>query len=261
VIGRAAVRRWATLGLAALAACVAAAVALASRSSPGVSATVCRTALIPAYVPPDQLGRITARVVPGRLVVINPGNGPGAAASPAYRSAVAAAQGSGTRVLGYVHTGYGARPAADVIADAARYLSWYGVDGVFFDEAADDDARLAYYQSIAGQAHAAGLRLVALNPGTVPARGYFDAADIVVTFEGAAAAYAGAMQATPAWMGDIAPAKVAHLIYGATREQALAAVDQDGAGYLYATTDALPDPWSTLPPYLDELETRLGTCP
>ena len=41
-------------------------------------------------------------------------------------------------MLGYVATTFGARPAADVEADAARYRDWYGVDGIFLDEVADD---------------------------------------------------------------------------------------------------------------------------
>ena len=52
-----------------------------------------------------------------------------------YRAAVRTAQRAGARVLGYVHTTYGVRPAAGVVADVDRYTSWYGVDGIFLDEA------------------------------------------------------------------------------------------------------------------------------
>ena len=50
-------------------------------------------------------------------------------------------------MLGYVPTGYGARPLADVLADVRRYLAWYGVDGIFFDEASSDAALLPYYRA------------------------------------------------------------------------------------------------------------------
>jgi hypothetical protein len=69
---------------------------------------------------------------------------------------------------------------------------------------------------------------VVLNPGVVPARGYFDLADIVVTFEGPVDGYAGAVRRMPA------------------------------AGYFYATSGTLPDPWSAVPPYLADLERRAG---
>jgi Spherulation-specific family 4 len=101
---------------------------------------------------------------------------------------------------------------------------------------------------------------VAFNPGTVPAREYVDLADIVVTFEGAASAYDAAMQAMPRWTRKVPRRKIAHLLYDATRAQALDAVTAGSAGYVYATSASLPDPWSTLPPYLDELEARLAGC-
>ena len=110
----------------------------------------CRTTLIPAYVPPHALVELARASSRPRLLVINPANGPGAEAAPAYRAAVRTAQRAGARVLGYVHTTYGARPAADVMADIDRYTSWYGVDGIFLDEAAHDvAASCGYYAALA----------------------------------------------------------------------------------------------------------------
>jgi Spherulation-specific family 4 len=220
----------------------------------------CRSALIPAYLPPDGIARIAERPVRDRVVIVNPDSGPGTALRPAYRSAVAAEQRAGTRVLGYVHTGWGARDPSAVVADLVRYRSWYAVDGIFFDETAHDAAELPYYASLARDARADGLGVVALNPGVVPARGYFDLADIVVTFEGPASGYDGALRAMPAWLREVPRRKVAHLVYDATREQALRAVTEGAAGFVYATSASLPNPWSSLPAYLDELEARLAGC-
>ena len=220
----------------------------------------CRSALIPAYLPPDGLARIADRPVRDRVVIFNPDNGPGATLDPAYLSAVAAEQRTGTRVLGYVHTGWGARDSAAVVADLLRYRSWYGVDGVFFDETAHDAGALPYYAALARDARAAGLRIVALNPGTVPARGYFDAADIVVTFEGPYSSYAAALGSMPAWLSDVPRRKVAHLVYAADRARALRTITEGSAGFVYATDASLPNPWDRLPAYLDELETQLQGC-
>jgi spherulation-specific family 4 protein len=253
-------RRRTRVGLAAicgLGVLAMVAVAMAVRSADGEE---CRSALIPAYLRPDGIAQIAQRPVRRRIVVVNPDNGPGAAPQRGYRSAIAAQQRAGTRVLGYVHTGWGARDPAVVRADAERYRAWYGVDGVFFDESSHDGAHLPYYEDLARQARASGARVVALNPGTIPARGYFDLADVVVTFEGAYPAYADAVRRAPGWLRDVAPGKVAHLLYGASREEALRAVREDSAGFVYATSASLPDPWSTLPAYLDELEARLEAC-
>jgi hypothetical protein len=223
---------------------------------------ICRTTLIPAYVPPHALVELVRASARPRLLVINPSNGPGGEPTLAYRAAVRTAQRAGARVLGYVHTTYGARPAADVVADIDRYTSWYGVDGVFLDEVSSDGARVGYYAALARHIRAAGARrLVVLNPGVVPAREYFDLADVIVTFEGPYAAYGAAMDATPDWVRDQPPGRVAHLVYDASRQQAMAAVSHpQQAGYLYATSGSLPDPWRTVPPYLHEEERALEVC-
>ena len=156
--------------------------ALASRAAE--RRTVCPEGLVPAYLRPEALLRwIEGSPLPS-LIIINPASGPGAAPDPGYRRAIAAAQAAGSKVLGYVPTTWGARPLSAAEADTDRYRAWYGVDGIFFDEAAHEAATLDHYRALAGHARAAGARVVVLNPGVVPARGYFDVADVVVTFEG-----------------------------------------------------------------------------
>ena len=222
----------------------------------------CRTTLIPAYVPPHALVELVRASSRPRLLVINPANGPGAEAVPAYRAAVRTAQRAGARVLGYVHTTYGARPAADVMADIDRYTSWYRVDGIFLDEASHDAGLLGYYAALGRHVRAGGARrVVVLNPGAVPAREYFDLADVIVTFEGPYAAYGAAMDAMPEWVRDQPPGRVAHLVYDASRQQAMAIVAHPHkAGYVYATSGSMPDPWRTVPSYLHDEEHALEVC-
>jgi spherulation-specific family 4 protein len=261
VNGRPRVRRRGRAGLAALFAGATVAVVIALAAGRGAADDAgCRSALIPAYLPPDGIARIAARPVRDRVVVFNPDSGPGTVRRAGYRSAVAAEQRARTRVIGYVHTGWGARDPAAVRADVMRYRSWYGVDGIFFDETAHDAAQLPYYAALAHDTRADGLAVVAFNPGTVPAPGYVDLADIVVTFEGPARAYDAALRSMPQWTREVPRRKLAHLLYDATRAQALHAVTEGSAGYVYATSASLPDPWSTLPPYLDELEAWLAGC-
>ena len=233
---------------------------LASRGSSQRAAS-CRATLIPAYVSPAAIVKLVEGPLRPRVVVVNPANGPGAEASSAYRHAVRKAQAAGTRVLGYVSTSYGARDASEVAADVAHYASWYEVDGMFFDEAAHSAEFLPYYRALAGRVHASGRQLVVLNPGVVPARGYFDVADVVVTFEGPYSAYAAALSRMPDWVRHLAPERVAHLVYGASRAEAVAAARSvRGAGYLYVTSGSMPDPWRAFPSYLREEEELLAAC-
>lgn len=221
----------------------------------------CRNTLIPAYVLPPAIVDAVQGPVRARLIVVNPHNGPGAQEHAQYRQAVRAARRAGARVLGYVPTSYGARPAADVEADIARYASWYGVDDIFLDEASSDAAQLAYYEALARRIRSGAKHLVVLNPGAVPARAYFDLADVVVTFEGPYSTYAGALDRMPEWVRHEPADRIAHLVYGASRDQALTAVRaSDGAGYLYLTSGTPPDPWRTLPSYLLEEEQELAGC-
>jgi hypothetical protein len=220
----------------------------------------CRAALIPAYVSPRELAALAASASRPRMVIVNPDSGPGAGEGHAYGEAVRTLQAAGIRVLGYVPTTYGARPPADVLADVRRYLAWYRVDGIFFDEASADAALLPYYRALSRQARGDAGRVVVLNPGVPPAAGYFDVADVVVTFEGPYAGYASAIAATPDWLGRMRPGRVAHLIYGATDAEALEVVADSPAGYVYATSGAMPNPWRSLPAYLRDEEEALTAC-
>ncbi|HKE79382.1 MAG TPA: spherulation-specific family 4 protein [Solirubrobacteraceae bacterium] len=248
----------AVLASAAVAGLVVVVTVVANRS-PERKAT-CRSALIPAYLPPKAIVELARGPARPRLLVINPASGPGAERSDDYRDAVRAAQRSGARVLGYVPTTYAMRPVGDVQTDIDRYLSWYGVDGVFLDETSHDAAHLPYYAQLSREIRASGKRVV-MNPGVPPARGYFDLADVVVTFEGTYADYNAAVERMPDWIRRQPPGRIAHLVYGASREQALDAIHNPGeAGYVYATSGSMPDPWRDLPAYLDEEEEALQAC-
>lgn len=197
----------------------------------------CHDALVPAYVSADALLRLVERASLPSLLVVNPASGPGGAPDAGYRRAIAAAQEHDARVLGYVPTAWGARSAADVKRDIERYREWYAVDGVFLDEAAHDDARLEHYRALASEAREAGARVVVVNPGMVPARGYFDVADIVVVFEGSYADYRAWQP--PGWVEDL---DAAHLVYAAPPDRTRATPGTR----TYLTTSTLPHPWGTV---------------
>jgi hypothetical protein len=231
------------------------ATALSGRG-PSDRSELCAGSLVPAYLKPKAILALVERSTLPRLLVINPASGPGLAPDPAYREAITAAQAGGTQVLGYVPTTWGARPMADTEADIDRYRDWYRVDGVFLDEAASAASRLSYYHALSHYARGAGARFVVLNPGLMPAREYFDIADAIVTFEGPISAY---RERRPA--GGISPERTVHLIYGASREQALRALKPSpSAGYMYLTSGTLPHPWGTVPDYFAQELAALGDC-
>ena len=88
---------------------------------------------VPAYFYPGDLWA-QASLPGGGILVMNPASGPGTEVNADYVAAVGAARAAGMKVLGYVHTSYGARQASLVEADIDAYAAWYSIDGVFFDE-------------------------------------------------------------------------------------------------------------------------------
>ncbi|MDA0168025.1 spherulation-specific family 4 protein [Solirubrobacter taibaiensis] len=204
---------------------------------------VCREPLVPAYVSADAFLRLAERAPLPALLVVNPASGPGSAADRRFGRAIATAQANGARVLGYVPTQWGARSRADIARDVERYRTWYGIDGIFLDEAAGDADRVEQYRALAADARAAGATVLVLNPGVVPARAYFDLADIVVTFEGSYTDYLA--WRPPAWLRL---QRTAHLVYAAPPTSAV-----DVPPNAYLTTGTLPHPWGTV--------TRPRACP
>ena len=189
----------------------------------------------------EQLIRLVSGSTRPRIIVINPASGPGTRQLPSYQRAVEVVQKAGTKVLGYVPTGYGNRDPAIVKADIDRYVEWYGVDGIFLDEAAHSDDKAPLYQELSRHVRASGTHLVVINPGLVPARAYFELADIVVTFEGPFADYARAIRAMPAWVREIPSEKIAHIAYAASSADARELdASSIGAGYAYATNGVTP---------------------
>jgi Spherulation-specific family 4 len=226
--------------------------------------------LVPAYFYPSsnpalsQWDEMTAAAAAGGRItaIINPNNGPGAAINSDYTAAVNAFRAAGGKVLGYVYTCYGnnncnpavgaTRSTAEVLADAQKYQTWYGVDGIFLDEMSNSTAQLPFYQTVA-----AGLRAaqpagtIVGNPGTATPVDYLAVADTIVTFENGTGSYAGA--ATQPWMSTAAPNRQANLLYNvgseATMRDLVKQAAQRNVGYLYITNDVLPNPWDQLPSY------------
>lgn len=211
---------------------------------------------VPSYFyPPSFWPQLDSSVNDGvRLAIINPSSGPGTAIDSAYANQIQSSQSAGLSVLGYVYTDYGQRSLSDVKTDVDAYYQWYGVDGIFFDEAANDDdpAKIAYYQEIHDYVKSkSGSRIVVINPGTRTEAAYITTADIIVTFEDTYEAYVSSsgLPAT-AWEWDYPADRFWHLIHTTSESDLRNAVSlskQRNAGWIYVTPDTMPNPWDTLP--------------
>jgi hypothetical protein len=180
-------------------------------------------------------------------VILNPGNGPGQRFDVEYLRLADKLRQVGIKILGYIHTGvnqanYGTRPFEELRRDAASWKLWYGIngtlDGFFFDEAASDASKLAYYQSARTLISPGGIMV--LNHGTIPDPRYADIGDILCTSETSQLKYFGIQ--FPQWMKDKPASKFYHIIYGAQDPSLLALVDANHAQYFYFTSLPGPNP-------------------
>jgi Spherulation-specific family 4 len=208
---------------------------------------------VPSYFEPGPLWTRMEDAYPTlRMVIINPDNGPGNAVKPAYADQASKSQATGLSVLGYVHTGYGGRSIAAVKSEIDRYYSWYGVDGIFLDEASSD-CRYAqtYYSDLYRYVKRKGDKVrVVLNPGMPTGECYMEVADTIVTFEGPYEKYANDYLA-PSWVSRYDPKRFWHLVHSTptigNMEMAIRLSKERRAGWVYVTPKVM-SPWNTLPP-------------
>lgn len=190
--------------------------------------------------------------------IINPNNGPdGGPPNADFVIGMNALRAGGVGMIGYVHTSYGARSAAEVKADIDLYSAYYGVGGIFLDEVSTATNKLAYYADL--YAYIKGrtnLPLVVTNPGTKTPEVYlsFPATDTSVIFEDGEGWTTYVPDAYVARYPARCFATLLHDI--ATAESMRTNVDlavRRNVGWIYVTDDTLDDPWDTLPSYWAEL--------
>ena len=247
---------------------------------------------VPAYAHPvadaaswTQLGSSAPGAV--GIVVANVANGPGSRPEGDWAAVVHAARISGSRMLGYVDTGYLGSPSlahpdglptrsgglglqawlSQIDADIDAWYGFYGADlgGIFLDEGTSACGPSAGSDRYADEYRALRHRLqvsrpgalTVLNPGMVVPGCYRDAADVLVTFEGSYANYTGAPDSRggdyePLHWSPEGPAQIWHIVYAAgsaeEMEHAVALSRLRGAGYVYVTDAGLPNPFGALPP-------------
>jgi hypothetical protein len=186
-----------------------------------------------------------------QIMIADPASGPGKARDANYTAAFARARAAGIRVMGYVDTGYARRSQSSMRADITAWRTLYGVTDIFFDETASSPASLSYYQQIADVVHATAGAITMLNPGINVDERYLQMADILNIFEGSQADYAA--WAPAGWVAGYPATRFSHLVYGVPDAASMTTVLNQAltrrAGYVYVTSDVLPNPWDALPPY------------
>jgi hypothetical protein len=207
---------------------------------------------VPAYfhpaTAPQQWARLAGLAHHLRLVVLNPASGPGEAPDPVFLAAVAPLQEAGVPIVGYVDTNYGQRSSRAALADVSRYLQWYKVEGVLFDQVSAGPDDLRQYAQLSCRARELGAQVVVFNHGVHPHEGYARHADILGTFEGPWSVYLE--QAVPQWTRSWPAERFYHVVYSvppAHFGDAFALAGRRRAGCVYVTDEGGGNPYTRLP--------------
>lgn len=116
------------------------------------------------------------------IAIINPSNGPGRAPDPTIQQGVVQLKAAGIVVYGYDNTRYGSAATSGVENQMNEYQQWYGVQGIFLDEFANNAGYESYYSTLTAYAHSLGLADEG-NPGWSVPSSYFATVDSLMIYE------------------------------------------------------------------------------
>ncbi|HVY39565.1 MAG TPA: CIA30 family protein [Polyangia bacterium] len=186
------------------------------------------------------------------LAVINPSNGPGPSASASYTAGITKLTAAGVKVIGYVHTSWGGRSAAELQTEMQQYRTWYpGVTGIFFDEMANAAGHESYYSSLSANAKTAGFDVTIGNPGADTAQSYVGSVDVILIYENAGVP---PVTEVAGWHAAHDRSNFGVIPYGVSSlDTAFVAAARPTVGSVYLQNATMPHPWSSVPPYLSDL--------
>jgi hypothetical protein len=117
------------------------------------------------------------------VAIVNAASGSGDSRNGAYASAIDSLKAVGIVVIGYVSTREGGRPIKSVETDIAAWKSWYGVDGVYFDQMPQRPGMEGYYAFMTQFAKSHGMNVTMGNPGTNTSLSYIGTVGTIVISE------------------------------------------------------------------------------
>jgi len=190
------------------------------------------------------------------VAIVNASNGPGASLDPSYLTGINKLASAGVLVIGYVYTSYAARAQAAVKSDIDAWKAWYpAVGGIFFDEQSTTVGQESYYAALSSYAKGKGLTYTVGNPGTDTVASYVGTVDTILTYESAGLPTIASLQG---WHAQHSKDNFGVIPYAVPALDAtFVASAKQHVGYIYLTSDTLPNPWDSLPAYFGALVAEL----
>lgn len=191
------------------------------------------------------------------VAIVNPSNGPGSSKDSNYASGIAQLSSAGVQVIGYVSTSYTGRGLSAVENDVSTWASWYpGISGIFFDEMSNTAGGESFYSTASSYAHSLGLSFTVGNPGANTIPSYLSTVNLVLIYESPGLPD---LSGYSSWSG-YDKSQLGMIPFGVSSfSSSWVTSAESTVGWLYVTNDVLPNPWDTVPPYLDQLATMFDT--
>lgn len=199
-------------------------------------------------------------------IILNNSNGAGEQKDGNFTAVIKRLKACGNvRILGYTTTQYAVAPIEQVKDTVDKWSSWYGVDGIFYDEMAEQPTEtfLKYYKDLRDYARKKGMYPVVTNPGFPVVEDFFsqEVADIICVFESPVSPDESSLKGDyQGGFSDYPPQTRGALLYG---QSTLNTGDIDKllkyANNVYITDGLLPNPWINIPSYFEEFVKYIST--
>src|SRR5437773_10500514 len=183
------------------------------------------------------------------IAIINPSDGPGGASDSNYVQGVKNFQAAGIIVIGYVATGYASHVMSDLDAQISRYKNWYSVNGIFFDEMANNQGNENYYSTLNTYVKSLGMTYTMGNPGTTTLKSYVGTLDSIIIYESAGTPSLS-YPASATFYPSYSKSNFGFLAYSVpSLDTSFEPSTSTYVQWMYITNDGLSNPWDTLPSY------------
>ncbi len=181
--------------------------------------------------------------------IINPDNGPGNNYSSQYETGINSLQVSGIRVVGYIYTSYGAVPWENISKQVTEYRQFYNIRGIFLDEVGDNSTTSGYYRNITSLCRSMGDEYIVGNPGTYAPESITADFNLTVLYENPGLPSGNELSGITNGTSRNSSALIA--ISSSLPDESWFQSADGQFSYVYITDLGLPNPYLSLPEYLN----------
>jgi hypothetical protein len=188
------------------------------------------------------------------VACFNPSNGDFTGRDTTLGNGLAKWKAAGIKIIGYVYTKYGARPAADVKTAISHYKTYYPEvsHGIFFDEMKNSAGSEAYYTDLTNYAHTNIGPFTMGNPGTSTITSYFPTVDCILIYESVGLPSVATVQQRTLGQPKEKCGIIPHTV-PTFNAQFVKDVKQY-VNYIYITNDGADgNPWNSLSSYTEQI--------